>query len=132
MPNSLSTSAAGRQPYVLVTGSGLWTPAELEQHFGDLDRKLQAMRAKIGFARVLVNLGDAKVQTAEAATVIRKWTAQIYGENDQVAVVCGTSLLALQIRHQARVRNLKTFSDRDLAIQWLLADATELRAARSA
>jgi hypothetical protein len=122
MPNSLSTSAAASAPYIHVTGSGMWTPQQLEQHFLALDRGLKAMRTRTGFARVLVELGEAKVQTAETAQIMQNWTARIYRETDQVAVICGTKLLAMQIRHQAKIRNLKTFADREAAVAWLLAD----------
>ena len=123
MPNSLSISAAASQPFVTVTGAGLWSPDQLEKHFRELDHMLKTMRTHRGAARVLVDFGQAKVQTADAASVIKRWTARIYREQDQVAVVCGTSLLAMQMRHQAKVGNLKTFSDRDLAVEWLLAEA---------
>ena len=122
MPNSLSISASVRQPYVTVTGKGFWTPASLEQHYRRLDRDLRAMRARAGSARVLVDLSEAAVQTAETAAVMQRWTASIYRETDQVAVICATQLLAMQVRRQAQIRNLKTFTGKQEAIAWLLDD----------
>lgn len=124
MPNSLSISIPAGQAYILVTGSGLWTPDQVETHFGKLDRELRAMRARVGGARVLVDLRKAKVQTAEAAEKMKSWTGRIYRAEDQVAVICGTALLSMQIKHQAKVYNLRTFTDRQAATAWLLADAS--------
>lgn len=131
MPNSLSISFTSDLPYIIVTGLGLWTPQQVDAHFRQLDRDLRLMRARYGAARVLVDLSKAKVQTAEAAELMHGWTGRIYRAEDQVAVICGTQLLAMQIKHQAKVYNLRTFPGQPAAIEWLLTDASA-RVAESA
>ncbi|MBO9574320.1 MAG: hypothetical protein J7494_01155 [Sphingobium sp.] len=131
MPNSLTISAEPGQLYILVTGSGLWTPDQVETHFRKLDGDLRVVRRRAGVARVLVDLGKAKVQTAEAAERMHHWTARIYRAGDQVAVICETALLAMQIKHQAKIYNRRIFPDREAAMAWLLSD-TAPRVAESA
>jgi len=131
MPNSLSISANPGQPCILVTGKGLWTPDQIETHFRKLEADLHAMRKRAGAARVLVDLGEANVQTAEVAEQMHHWTARIYQARDRVAVICQTALLAMQIKHRVKVYNRRIFPDREAAMAWLLADASS-RVAESA
>ena len=123
MPNSLTISAKAGAPYIEVKGHGLWHPQHAEQHFRDLDRDLKLMRSRTGLARVLVDLGNAKVQTSETADIMHRWTARIYRPDDQVAIVCASQLLAMQIKHRAKIDQMMTSRDRDEAIAWLLAQA---------
>jgi len=122
MLNALSISAAASEPFILVTGQGLWSAEHFDRHFRNLDRELRAMRARAGHARVLVDLSDARVQTAEVAAVMNHWTARIYQPRDEVAVVCGTTLLSMQIRRETRDYQRMTFADKASALAWLLSD----------
>ena len=122
MPNRLAISAGPAEPYILVTGYGLWTPQQFEQHFRDLDRALRTMRIRAGFGRVLVDLSLAHVQTAECAAVMSQWTGLIYRERDEVAVICGTTLLSMQIRREAKIYHRATFQEKKAAIAWLLSE----------
>lgn len=135
MPNSLSIIATPGEPFILVQGCGLWSADAFEAHFRTLDRELRAMRIRRGFARVLVDLSDARVQTAEVAAVMNRWTARIYRPSDEVAVICGTTLLSMQIKREARIYQRTVFSDKAAAIAWLLSDDkpdARTRPARSA
>lgn len=119
----LSISADPGQPYIQVTGSGLWAAEDVERHFRSLDQALRVMRHRAGCARVLVDLSEAPVQTADAAELMDDWTARIYRENDQVAVVCGTTLLAMQIKRKTKGYRRETFPEKAAALAWLMADA---------
>ncbi len=132
MPNRLTISAGPAEPYILVAGNGLWTPQQFEQHFRDLDRALGPRRARAGFGRVLVDLSGAHVQTSECAAVMSQWTGLIYRERDEVAVICGTTLLAMQIRREARVYHRAVFPDKKAALAWLLTDKAPDGAGRPA
>jgi hypothetical protein len=122
MTNSLNISAAPGEPFILVTGKGLWTADQFDRHFRALDRELRAMRARAGHARVLVDLSGALVQTAEATAVMNHWTARIYSPRDEVAVVCATTLQAMQIKREARDYRRMIFPDKKAALAWLLSD----------
>ncbi len=122
MTNRLAISAAQGDPFILVTGCGLWSPDDVERHFRALDKALRIMRARVGAARVLVDLSDAAVQTAEATAVMNHWTSRIYRARDQVALICGTTLLAMQIRREAKIYQRVLFRKKPEAIAWLLSD----------
>jgi hypothetical protein len=122
MTNSLTISAKPGEPFILVTGKGLWTADHFDRHFRALDRELRAMRARAGFARVLVDLSGALVQTAEATAVMNHWTARIYGPRDEVAVICAATLQAMQIKRGPGNYQRMIFPDRKAALAWLLSD----------
>ncbi|WP_041391678.1 hypothetical protein [Sphingobium sp. SYK-6] len=108
-----------RDGCVRVFGAGLWSPDEAQAHFRALEQTILKLRRERAPVRVLVNLREAAVQTAQTADLMRTWTARIYRAADRVAVVCATTLLALQIRHVANVPNLATFQDVFLAEEWI-------------
>jgi hypothetical protein len=102
MNNALSFTAVPGEPFVQVTGTGLWSPAEIERHFRDLDKVLRSIRARHGSARLLIDMSEAKVQTAESAAALDRWTGLTYRERDIVAVICTSTLLAMQTRRTAK------------------------------
>lgn len=122
MQNHIDISAAPGEPFILVTGVGLWTPAQFEAHFRRLDRDLRAMRARFGLARVLVDLSESVVQTAETAAVMKHWTRRIYRSSDEVAVISSSALLSMQIRHEDCAYRREMFRDWNAAVAWLLSD----------
>lgn len=122
MSNLLAISAAPGEPFILVMGSGLWPVEHVERHFRDLERELRAMRVRAGFARVLVDLAEAQVQTTEAAAMLNHWTGRIYRMRDEVAVVCTSTLLAMQLRRETKAYHRAIFPDRKAALAWLVSD----------
>jgi hypothetical protein len=122
MNGDLSFTVDERAALVRVTGRGMWSAERTATHFNTLDKALQRMRRQRGGARVLVDLREATVQTAQTAEVMKQWTARIYRDVDRVAVVCATALLALQIKHSAQVPDLATFLQVEPAQAWVLAD----------
>ncbi len=128
MQNTIGISVASGDPFILVMGHGLWTPTQFERHFHDLDRALRAMRARAGFARVLVDLSDSMVQTGETAAVMNHWTRRIYRTRDEVAVVSPSALLSMQVKREERIYRREVFPDRGAAVAWLLSDKTVIPA----
>lgn len=122
MNNPLSFTGAPGDPFIQVTGTGLWSPADIERHFRELDRVLRTMRTRQGFARVLVDMSGAKVQTAEAAAALDRWTGLAYRERDEVAVICTSTLLAMQTRRTTKIYYRAVFTEKSSAIVWLLSD----------
>jgi hypothetical protein len=134
MNNTLSFTAAPGEPFVHVTGTGLWSPPEIERHFRALDKVLRPIRARRGLARILIDMSEAKVQTAESAAALDRWTGLTYRERDEVAVICTSTLLAMQTRRTAKIYHRAVFTEKEGAIAWLLSDksAAASRPARSA
>ena len=91
MNGDLSFTVDERAALVRVTGRGMWSAERTATHFNTLDKALQRMRRQRGDARVLVDLREAAVQTAQTAEVMKQWTARIYRDVDRVAVVCATT-----------------------------------------
>ena len=102
-----------------VIGTGIWTVERAETHFRNLDRAVQNVRRKHGKVNVLVDLRGAAVQPSETAAVIHEWTTRIYREADRIAVVCATSLLALQMRRGVNIAPLATFHEMEPALRWI-------------
>lgn len=134
MNNTLSFNAAPGEPFIQVTGTGLWSPSEIERHFRELDKVLRAVRARRGFARLLIDMSEAKVQTAESAAALDRWTGLTYRERDEVAVICTSTLLAMQTRRTAKIYHRAVFTEKNSAVAWLLSDksAAAARPTRSA
>lgn len=122
MGNPLSLTGAPGDPFIQATGTGLWSAADIEAHFRDLEKVLRPMRARQGFARVLVDMSGAKVQTIEAAAALDRWTGLTYRENDEVAVICTSTLLAMQTRRTVKLYRRAVFTDKVSAIAWLLSE----------
>ena len=132
MNGDLSFTVDERAALVRVTGSGMWSAERTATHFNNLDKALRRMRQQRGGARVLVDLREAAVQTAQTAQVMKQWTGRIYRDVDRVAVVCATALLALQIKHSAQVPDLATFLQVEPAQAWVLAGKADAAPAQGA
>ena len=115
----LSFEANLADGFVTVLGAGMWSAERTEAHFRELERTVLKIRREHGSVRVLVDLREASVQTAETAAVMREWTTRIYRVADRVAVVCATALLALQIKRAADATTLATFHEIEPAIAWI-------------
>jgi hypothetical protein len=119
MPGRLSTIE--ENDILHVSGAGLWAPTLADRHFRELHQLVLRRRAAQQSVLVLVDLTQAPVQTVETAQVIHEQTGRIYREADRVAVVCATMLLALQIKHAAKIGNMSTFEAVEPALLWLRA-----------
>lgn len=104
---------------IRVIGTGIWSVERAETHFRNLDRAVQNVRQAHGKVNVLVDLRGAAVQPSETAAVIHDWTMRIYRAADRVAVVCATSLLALQMRRGVNIAPLATFHEIEPALRWI-------------
>jgi hypothetical protein len=119
MNGNLSFEADFADGFVTVSGSGMWSAARAKAHFHDLERTVLKIRRDHGAVRVLVDLREASVQTADTAAVVHEWTTSIYRVADRVAVVCATSLLALQMKRAANIETLATFHEIAPAQKWV-------------
>lgn len=119
MDGELSIEVNHRDGLITVLGSRMWSPAQMEAHFRDLERAVLKVRYAHGNVRLLVDLREASVQTADTAAVMHSWTTRVYQPADRVAVVCVSALLALQIKRAANVASLATFYELEPAMRWV-------------
>lgn len=117
-PFAITTDADG---IVSVVASGFWSPADLEGHFGELTKAVDAARARFGIARVLVDLRGSSVQSREIFDRLRDATSAIYDANDRIAIVAESALLTLQMRRLDAKAGRGAFADLAEARGWLLS-----------
>jgi len=73
--------------YLLVSGSGLGSLIEAQQHFRDLSTLLVAERKTNQGVRLLINLRAAIPHSPEVAAHIERVLPVLYREGDRVAVL---------------------------------------------
>ena len=118
----VAIDVSGPDGIVRVTGSGLWTVPFIQQHFREFGKVLSDIRRSGGQVRVLVDLRDSAVQTAEAVAELSAATERAYLPQDRVAVMCVSALVAMQVRRASRVDQMATFDDVFAALSWLRSD----------
>lgn len=108
---------------IRVCGQGQVSMTALRDHFVVLDRAMKDMRKRYGGARVLIDLGDTAVQTAEVAAMIQQESRRLFCEQDRVALLCHSMLQTLQVRRSGPGDCQREFSpEREAeAIEWLRA-----------
>lgn len=117
-PFAIATDEDG---VVSVVASGFWSPADLEGHFGELAKAVDAARARLGVARVLVDLRASSVQSQEIFDRLREATSVIYAAEDRIAIVAESTLLTMQMRRLDAKAGRAAFADVDEARGWLLS-----------
>lgn len=104
-----------------VTGRGLWTIKDIDDHFIQLKRALDTARRSRGAATVFVDLQDAVVQTDAVAARLGWWTTRSYRTQDRVAIVLASSLLKAQMRRVPMAATRELFLSPMAALTWLTA-----------
>jgi len=122
MSNPFTISLEPSDGLIHVIGTGLWSPLQIMDHFRDLQGLLRRMRAEKGHARVMIDMRDALVQPANTARTLHDETNRAYRENDRVAVICTRALLAIQMKHTAKIYARATFTTPEEARAWLMTD----------
>lgn len=127
MAGELSFEMDREGGFIRVRGTGMWTVEQASAHFIALHHVIGTLRAIRQPVLVLVDLSAAAVQTAAVAEQVGEGTARIYREADFVALVAGTTLLALQMKRASKAPNLAVFNDMAPAIGWIEARRADLR-----
>ncbi len=127
MSGELTFEMDHRDGLVRVRGTGLWTPEQVSVHFVALRRAIDGLRAIRQPVLVLVDLRQAAVQMMHVAQAVTDGTSRIYGNADYVALVAGSTLLGMQMKHMAKVPNFAVFSEMEPALDWLAARRGALR-----
>ncbi|MDO6416471.1 hypothetical protein Q4F19_18960 [Sphingomonas sp. BIUV-7] len=122
----------GAAGIVRIKGSGLWSVAMIEEHFGELKAMLSALREQGKAVRVLVDMSGAAVQPPEVAAVIRTATQDIYEPGDRIAMIVGSTLAKMQMRRLVDNDVMKLFVSAQASENWLRAYEPVDRAERQA
>ena len=117
-PFAISTDEHG---IVGVVATGFWSPADLQGHFGELKKAIDAARARIGIARVLVDLRASSVQSKDIFERCGEATSAIYDAEDRIAIVAESTLLTMQMRRLDAAAGRAAFTDPAEARGWLLS-----------
>lgn len=121
MPGALALSYQTESRFILVSGRGMWSPRQLDEHlrdFADLVAQLRRQQIRI---RVLVDLKDAAIQTPEVTRVLAHGTRDCHREGDRVAVLVPGSLAKMQMRRILGTHYHNYFVSESAARLWLSA-----------
>ena len=108
---------------IMVEGFGLWSDDSAAEHFAKMRGLLQVARSRSGRALVLIDLSAALVQTADISRRVQSDVADLYGPDDQIAIILTSSLLGLQMTRVSGRANYRHFSSRPEAMAWLKVGA---------
>ena len=106
---------------IRVHGTGLFTREMAVSHFAKLRLAIKDMRDRFGGSRILVDFGDASVQSSEIAAMLQDEGKAVFNEHDLVAVLCRSTLQKLQVRRnapQGRTREFEAHQEAE-AVAWL-------------
>ena len=118
----LTRSVYASSGMILVEGSGMWSAKCAASHFQELRILVDAARRQRGAARVLIDLGGALVQASTTSNFIERQAESLYQENDWVALVISSRLLAMQMRRVGGRATYRHFDRSSDAMAWLLSD----------
>lgn len=104
-----------------ITGTGMWSVADAEQHFREITVALRPLRQTGRAVVFLVDMRDADVQSRETAHAMSEGTQKLHRPTDIIAVVTRTVLHALQVEAFAKQGRLKTFQDMGEGQAWALS-----------
>lgn len=110
-----------RSNLIQIWGSGLWSRAEVDAHFDELDGEIRQKRTRFPHIRVLVDIRESGVQTQDTAEGVTLGTRRIYREGDRIAIIVASSLVKMQMRRAVEHRELQIFISPSAAVTWLEA-----------
>jgi hypothetical protein len=128
---ALQLTFQDRDDHLLIEGTGEW-------ELGDVERKVEAVRQEAeerGYRRVLIDIRTVTPPPREIERFfVGERIAQVWGHSLKVAIVWRPEMLTMVGENAAvnRGANMKTFSDEDQAVHWLVQDARETEEARRA
>ena len=104
---------------VEINGCGFWSAAVVDEHFTELAIRVDQLRRTTQMIRVLVDLTEAMVQTAETTERLKYETRRIWRSDDRIATVVRSTLAGMQINRAVDVTNHRTFMNMADAQGWL-------------
>ncbi|MDF7775019.1 hypothetical protein P1X14_07165 [Sphingomonas sp. AOB5] len=121
MPGALTLSYETESRFILVSGNGMWSPRQLDEHLRDFADLVDQLRRQHIRIRVLVDLKDAAIQTPEVTRVLAHGTRDCHRDGDRVALLVPGSLAKMQMRRILGTRHHNYFVSESAARLWLSA-----------
>lgn len=106
---------------IRVRGEGLYSLSQVEEHFRTLGATIAHIRASHGRVRVLVDIRDGVVQSAEVAQAVSRWQGRLYSPGDRVALIVKSALHKMQMRRVVNLQITEMFVSETAARTWLKA-----------
>ncbi|HEX7820217.1 MAG TPA: hypothetical protein VF463_06315 [Sphingobium sp.] len=116
---SLTITPEWAKNVIGVEGRGVWSAEEARAHFACLCTLVADLRDRAGLARVLVDLREMEPQPKEVVEIIRDITAQIYKQQDRIAILVTTGMQRMQMSCLTETLNAQLFDDPFAALRWL-------------
>lgn len=110
-----------RTGIIHVTGQGVWTREDIDQHFAMLRQLILSVRYTGRPVRVLSNIVGARRQSPEVEARIKEQMARTYRAGDRVAILTANNLAKLQVRAIIGDAEIGLFCSPLAAETWLLA-----------
>jgi hypothetical protein len=108
-----------RSGYIHVSGDGLYSLLEAQQHFRDLSDLIGRQRRRGIGVRVMVDLRTGAPQTKEVTEHIQKATRVIYREEDRLALIVQSALLKMQVQRLHTREGTQVFVSEGAALEYL-------------
>lgn len=105
--------------FVLVTGDGLASLAEAQQHFRDLSSLLVSEREAGKNVRLMIDLRSAAPHPPEVAAHIERVLPVLYRQDDRVAVVVRDSVIKFHTKSSHDPLYSDVFLSREAAAAYL-------------
>jgi hypothetical protein len=105
---------------------GFWQRDTMRAYLAELGRQVDALAAYGGCRRILVNMSDYPIQSAEIAQGHARIVA--HGKTEMkaaTAVVMKSALSKLQAKRMANLAGQELFDDEPAARRWILAQPVE-------
>jgi hypothetical protein len=107
---------------ILVTGTGAWTPEDVDSHYADLRRMIEKLRDEGRPVRVLSDVAGAPRQTPAIEARILGRIRQTFRAGDRFAIVTANADDKAHVRMLIGEARCGVFASRLPAEMWLLLD----------
>lgn len=108
---------------IFVRGSGVWSRAEVDEHFGELRRLIQDMRTAAKTFRILSDITYAERQSPELEAHIKSQHDQTYESGDRVALLVRNLDDKQHVRAALGMADVAVFNSQLAAEMWLVEDS---------
>ncbi|HEX7781232.1 MAG TPA: hypothetical protein VF509_00340 [Sphingobium sp.] len=111
-----------RERIIRVTAYGYFSPEYSDRQFRELKAANEAMRARFGIARVLIDKCNSPPQSQATCERIEIGTRLAFQAGDRAALLVNNSLTKMQMRRVVDVSTHQLFLSEQAAIMWLKAN----------
>jgi hypothetical protein len=109
-----------RDGIITVKATGRWTRAEVDDHFSELRRLIEPIRAAQRTVLLLSDVTEAERQAPELEQHIRLQQDRTFRAGDRIAILTGSMDDKAHVRSVLGAAEMATFSSRLPAEMWLV------------